>query len=61
VPIFSRHAHATLLPKSALALYGRGIVKTRTNDAAAGEADIADAIKLEPNIKEQFKKRGISP
>jgi hypothetical protein len=50
-----------LLPKSALALYGRGIAKTRTNNAAAGEADIADAVKIAPNLEEQFTKRGITP
>jgi tetratricopeptide (TPR) repeat protein len=50
-----------ILPKSAPALYGRGIAKMSTNNKAAGEADIAAAIKIAPNIEEQFKKRGIAP
>ena len=48
-------------PKSAWALYGRGLAKMGNKKIAEGEADIADAIKLEPNVEQQFKKRGISP
>ena len=48
-------------PKSASGLYGRGVAKIRNMKTAEGEADIAAAIKIAPNIEEQFKKRGIAP
>lgn len=50
-----------LSPKFAWALYGRGVAKIREKDTAVGEADIADAVKLEPGIDEKFKKLGITP
>jgi tetratricopeptide (TPR) repeat protein len=50
-----------LSPKFAWSLYGRGVAKIREKDTAVGEADIADAVKLEPGIEEKFKKLGITP
>jgi tetratricopeptide (TPR) repeat protein len=50
-----------LSPKFAWSLYGRGVAKIREKDTAVGEADVADAVKLEPGIEEKFKKLGITP
>jgi len=50
-----------ILPKSALALCGRGIAKSRTGNTSAGEADIADAVRIAPNIEAQLERRGITP
>ena len=49
------------MPKSAFALYGRGVAKTRKNKAAEGEADMAEAVKLSPHIAAQFSARGLAP
>lgn len=40
--------------KNALALYARGLTLLRKGDAEAGEADIAAAKAINPNIAEQF-------
>jgi hypothetical protein len=40
--------------KNALALYARGLTVLRKGDAEAGEADIAAAKAINPNIAEQF-------
>ncbi|MDP9010689.1 MAG: tetratricopeptide repeat protein [Pseudomonadota bacterium] len=48
-------------PQMAMALYGRGVAKTKKNNIAAGEADIANAEKIAPKIAEQFKAIGILP
>ena len=54
-------ASLKLSPKNAWSLYGRGIAKIRENNSAEGQADMAQAAAITPNIAEQFKKRGIAP
>jgi tetratricopeptide (TPR) repeat protein/predicted aspartyl protease len=54
-------ASLRLTPNNAWSLYGRGIAKIRKNDRAAGEADIANAVKIAPKIAEQFEARGVTP
>jgi tetratricopeptide (TPR) repeat protein/predicted aspartyl protease len=49
------------LPKDAFALYGRGVAKMRKNKAAEGEIDIAEAVKIAPNIGAPFSERGLAP
>jgi tetratricopeptide (TPR) repeat protein len=46
---------------NAWSLYGRGIDKLRKHDTAAGEADIAQATGLRPQVGQDFKRRGIVP
>jgi tetratricopeptide (TPR) repeat protein/predicted aspartyl protease len=48
-------------PKSAPALYGRGVAKARLGKAAEGEADIAAAEALAPHIGERYQRYGIAP
>lgn len=50
-----------LRPKRASSLYGRGIDKLREHRTAEGEADIAQATALAPEIVEEFGHRGITP
>jgi tetratricopeptide (TPR) repeat protein/predicted aspartyl protease len=40
-------------------LYGRGLAKLKKNQRAAGEADIAEATKIDPNVAEAFKQIGL--
>jgi tetratricopeptide (TPR) repeat protein/predicted aspartyl protease len=54
-------ASLKLYPQDAWSLYGRGVAKMRRNKAAEGEADIADAKKLWPNVADEFTRRGITP
>jgi tetratricopeptide (TPR) repeat protein/predicted aspartyl protease len=54
-------ASLTLAPNNAWSLYGRGVAKIRKNNRAAGDADIANAVKLTPKISEHFRARGIVP
>jgi tetratricopeptide (TPR) repeat protein len=42
-------------------LYGRGIAKIRKNKRSEGEADIAAAAKMAPDIAERFQKIGLVP
>ena len=49
------------LPKDAFALYGRGVAKIRKNKTAEGEIDIAEAVKIAPNIGAPFSRRGLAP
>jgi len=49
------------LPKDAFALYGRGVAKIRKNKTADGEIDIAEAVRIAPNIAAPFNKRGLAP
>jgi hypothetical protein len=46
-------------PKIAESLYGRGIAKMRKGDVAGGNADIASAKALNPNIVELMDKLGV--
>ena len=39
-----------LVPQDAKALYERGLAKTKSGDASGGNADIAAAEKLDPNV-----------
>jgi tetratricopeptide (TPR) repeat protein len=50
-----------LNPKNPWALYGRGIAKTRKNNAADAAADTAAAAALGPGIENEFERRGIAP
>lgn len=54
-------AALTTMTKNAYALYGRGIAKMRKNETGAGEADMAEAIKIEPQIGLPFSTRGLAP
>jgi tetratricopeptide (TPR) repeat protein len=50
-----------LRPRSALALYGRGLAETHTRQTTAADEDIAAATALvAPHIAEEFKKRGVA-
>ena len=44
---------------NASALYGRGLAKTRSGDVAEGDADLAAARKLQPNIDVRLKQIGL--
>jgi tetratricopeptide (TPR) repeat protein len=49
------------MPKNAFALYGRGVAKIRKNKTAEGETDMAEAVKIAPNIAAPFSARGLAP
>jgi tetratricopeptide (TPR) repeat protein len=49
----------SLNPKMAPALYGRGLAKLKQGDAGGGNADIAAAKALTPNIADEFDRYGI--
>jgi tetratricopeptide (TPR) repeat protein len=56
------NASLKLQPKSALALYGRGLAEAhKPKTAAAGDGDIAAATALAPHIADEFKRRGVIP
>jgi tetratricopeptide (TPR) repeat protein len=48
-------------PKNPEALYGRGVAEMRKHKTPEGQADLAEASKLRPNIAAEFSRRGISP
>jgi tetratricopeptide (TPR) repeat protein len=48
-------------PKSARALYGRGVAKARMNKRAEGDEDIAAAETLAPHVGEKYRHYGIIP
>jgi tetratricopeptide (TPR) repeat protein len=50
-----------LNPKAALSLYSRGLAKIRAKKIAEGEADMAQALKMEPGVADQFNRLGITP
>jgi tetratricopeptide (TPR) repeat protein len=50
-----------LNPKSVLSLYSRGLAKIRAKKIAEGEADMAQALKMEPGVADQFNRLGITP
>jgi tetratricopeptide (TPR) repeat protein len=54
-------AELKILPKSARALYGRGIARTRMNDRAEGEKDIGAAQTLAPQIADRYRHYGFIP
>jgi tetratricopeptide (TPR) repeat protein/predicted aspartyl protease len=47
--------------KNAWSLYGRGIDKLRKQQTSAGDADIAGARAIWPQVAEEFKRHGIAP
>jgi hypothetical protein len=47
--------------RNAWSLYGRGIDKLRKQKTADGDADIAQATAVWPQVMEAFKRRGIVP
>jgi tetratricopeptide (TPR) repeat protein len=46
-------------PKAPTSLYGRGMTELMKGDKPASDADIAAAIKIQPDIAEQFAKWGV--
>ena len=48
-------------PRSATTLYMRGVVERRLGDTATGDADIARAVKMEPDTAERWTRRGVTP
>jgi len=48
-------------PDQANSLYARGIAKIRSGNANAGNADIAEAVKNDPNIAATMTRLGVSP
>jgi hypothetical protein len=42
-------------------LYGRGVAELRKHKTPEGQADLAEASKLRPNIAAEFSRRGIGP
>jgi tetratricopeptide (TPR) repeat protein len=48
-------------PKSARALYGRGVAKARMNKRVEGDEDIAAAETLAPQVGERYRHYGIIP
>lgn len=49
------------MPKNALALYGRGVAKSKKNKNDAGQADIDAAQSLAPKLAEWYRRYGIVP
>jgi tetratricopeptide (TPR) repeat protein/predicted aspartyl protease len=54
-------ASLKIYAKNPWALYGRGIDQLRRQKTSAGDADIAAATTLFPQIPDEFKRRGIVP
>jgi tetratricopeptide (TPR) repeat protein/predicted aspartyl protease len=54
-------ADLKIQPKSARALYGRGVAKARMNKMAEGDEDIAAAETLAPQVGEKYRRYGIIP
>ncbi len=48
-------------PRAATTLYMRGVVEHRLGERAAGDADIAQALKLDDTIGAVWTKRGVTP
>lgn len=48
-------------PDFALPLFGRGVARLRSGDRAGGQADIAKAIKEDPEVTDIMAKRGVRP
>jgi Flp pilus assembly protein TadD len=49
------------LPSSAPSIFGRGIAKLRAGDKPGGEADLARARQLDPDIDAEFSAYGLKP
>lgn len=50
-----------LAPWQPIALYGRGIAKRRMGDVASGDADMATAQALQPDVAQRFAGYGVRP
>jgi tetratricopeptide (TPR) repeat protein/predicted aspartyl protease len=48
-------------PNRAWPLFGRGLAKLKNNQQAAGAADIAEAIKIAPNVANGYNEIGLTP
>jgi hypothetical protein len=48
-------------PKKFASLYGRGMAKRRKQDVSGGNADIAAARRLRPEIAMDFARYGLNP
>ena len=48
-------------PNKAWPYYGRGLAKLKKNQRAQGEADIAEALKIAPQVADEYKKLGLAP
>ena len=48
-------------PKSAMSLYGRGLVKLRDGKRPEGENDLAAAKAIAPEVADEFTKMGLTP
>jgi tetratricopeptide (TPR) repeat protein len=48
-------------PKSASSLFGRGIARRRLDDVAGGNADMAAAKAIDPQIADAYAKYGLTP
>ena len=49
-----------LYAKGPTALYGRGVAKRKKGDVAGGDADIAAAKAIKPDVADWHAKRGVS-
>ena len=50
----------SLRPGNVVALYGRGIARRRTGNQKGGDADIAAAKAIRPDIADEFTRMGLS-
>lgn len=48
-------------PQMASALFGRGTARRHLADFAAGDADIEAALKIDPEIRAKYARRGVKP
>jgi len=50
-----------LMPRSASALYGRGVAQSRKHLAKEGAADIEAARVIDPQLPQRYQRFGIAP
>ena len=50
-----------LVPRSAFALYGRGLANRKAGDIASGDADLAAATAISPRVREDYAASGATP
>jgi tetratricopeptide (TPR) repeat protein len=48
-------------PTDSYSIFGRGVAKLRLGDTAGGNADIAAAVAMEKNLREEFAAYGLTP
>lgn len=56
---YTRAIH--LAPRQAASLYGRGVAWSRKGDKAQAAADMAVALKIDPDIRKRFADYGVAP